>query len=88
MLSPSLGVELEMVVARRSDGASYAVEQFFPHLHARRQARGESANLELAHNGQPVAVAGQRGYSSVDNGFNNLESALGPLGTVEQPGGL
>lgn len=88
MLSPSLGVELEMVVARRSDGASYAVEQFFPHLYIRRQARGESASLELAHNGQPVGVAGQRGYSSVDNGFNNLESALGPLGTVEQPGGL
>lgn len=86
--SPSLGVELEMVVARRSDGASYPVADFFSHLHVDRQARGEAVSLERAYNGQPVAVVGHRGNTSVDNGFNNLESALGPLGTPDQPGGL
>lgn len=77
-----------MVVARRSDGSSYPVEQFFSCLHGQRQARGEAAHLGLAHNGQAIAVTGERGCSSVDNGFNNLESALGPIGTDDQPGGL
>lgn len=86
--SISLGVELEMVVARCHDGSSYPVEQYFSRLHRDRQLRGEFANLEVAHNGQPIAVTGLRGSSSVDNGFNNLESALGPLGTVKQPGDL
>lgn len=86
--SPSLGVELEMVIARCSDGASHPVGPFFPRLHARRQARGEIAHLELAHSGQPIAVVGHRGNTSLDNGFNILESALGPLGVAGQPGGL
>lgn len=85
---PSLGVELEMVVADRRDGASHCVGPFFSNLYADKRARGEAARLEIAPDGRAIAVIGARGCTSLDNAFNNLESALGPVGVAGRPGGL
>lgn len=88
MTAPSLGVELEMVVARRQDGASHCVGPFFSKLHAAKRARGEKARLETAPDGRAVAVTGPLGCTSLDNAFNNLESAIGPVGVAGRLGGL
>ncbi|HRY15517.1 MAG: hypothetical protein KDJ31_08620 [Candidatus Competibacteraceae bacterium] len=84
----SLGVELEMVVACRKDGASHCVGPFFSNLYAAKRARGEAAQIETAEDGRDIAVISALGYTSIDNAFNNLESALGPVGAATPPGGL
>lgn len=74
-----LGVEMEMVVARRRDGASHPVGPLFSRLCRRKAGRGEPARL-LAVDGRDLAVRAPLVSSSVDNAFNNLESAIGPVG--------
>lgn len=79
MTSTSLGVELEMVVADRKDGASHAVGPFFSNLHAAKRARGESTHIKVAHDGRDIAVISALGCTSLDNAFNNVESSIGPV---------
>lgn len=83
----SLGVELEMPVARRVTGVSHCVGPYFHSLHDRRTARGEAA--EIAHlGGRAVALATPLVHSSLDNAFNNLESAIGPVFATSAADGL
>jgi hypothetical protein len=79
-----LGLELEMVVAGR-DGATHAVGPFFRSLARRKQARGLGPVLKTV-NGRDFAVVSPLINSSLDNAFNNLESAIGPV--TGGPGGL
>lgn len=74
----TLGVEMEMAVARCDDGASHAVGPFFDTLCRLKTARGLPA--EISHvDGRSMAVDTPLVHSSVDNAFNNLESAIGPI---------
>ena len=77
--APAVGVELEMVTAHRDHGASLAVSRYFEALHNARAARGLAPSIkEIA--GRPVCVSMPDGtLSTIDNGFNNLESCIGPL---------
>lgn len=84
----SLGVELEMVVADRERGDSHCVGPFFGRLRAIKAARGAEASLEVAYDGRDYAVCSERGCTSLDNAFNNLECALGPVGRDGRPDGL
>lgn len=80
MAATSLGVELEMAVAGRTDGASHAVGPFFANLHAVKRVRRESARIKVAHDGRDIAVTSALGCTSLDNAFNNVESSIGPVG--------
>lgn len=84
----SLGVELEMVVADRKAGHSHCVGPFFANLLALKRARGAAATLELAHDGRALAVSSARGCTSLDNAYNNLEAAIGPVGRDGRRDGL
>lgn len=72
-----LGLELEMVVAGR-DGSTHAVGPFFRALARLKQARGLGPVLKTV-NGRDFAVVSPLIHSSLDNAFNNLESAIGPV---------
>lgn len=72
-----LGLELEMVVAGR-DGSTHGVGPFFRSLARRKQARGLRPVLKTV-NGRDFAVVSPLIHSSLDNAFNNLESAIGPV---------
>lgn len=75
-----LGIELEMPVAARADGASHCVgERYFERLLEIKAARGQAAALARADDGRPLAVAGAHGESGLDNGYNLLEAALAPV---------
>lgn len=75
---PTIGLEMEMVVAERATGRSHAVESFFGALHALKTKRDGAAQLQdIA--GRDIAVLTPGVVSSVDNAFNNLESAIGPV---------
>lgn len=73
-----LGLELEMPVAGRADGASVPVRDYFERLAGLRRERGQAAALvrigEVA-----VGVSGPLGESGLDNGFNLLETAFAPV---------
>ncbi|THF57250.1 glutamate-cysteine ligase family protein [Pseudothauera rhizosphaerae] len=84
----SLGVELEMVIADRASGASHCVGPFFANLRALKRARGMAAVLDVAYDGRDLAVSSARGCTSLDNGYNNIESAIGPVGLDGRRDGL
>jgi hypothetical protein len=77
--NPTLGAEIEMPVARLDDGTSFAAKGFFPALLTRRLARGEAASA-LHAGEETIGVEADLVVTSVDNGFNNLESAIGVVG--------
>ena len=76
-----LGLEMEMVVADGHSGASHTVQDYFEAMAQRKQRRGQHPVVKSVA-GRAVAVITDTGDSGLDNGFNHLESALGPL-----PGG-
>lgn len=81
----TLGLEMEMAVARRSTGASHPVSRYFDTLAALKAARGEAPAL-VRIGGQAVGVSVAAGESGLDNGFNLLETAFAPVS--EAQGGL
>lgn len=86
--SDTLGVELEMVVIDASNGHSHCVDGFFSQLHAIKLAQQQDAQLKVAASGQVYAVQSARGNTSIDNAFNNIECAIGPIGLDCLPQGL
>ncbi|MFM9870237.1 glutamate-cysteine ligase family protein [Achromobacter xylosoxidans] len=81
----TLGLEMEMAVARHDTGASHPVAGYFEALAAIKAARGEAP--DLARIGErAVGVSVAAGESGLDNGFNLLETAFAPVS--EQEGGL
>ena len=75
---PSLGVELEMPTAHVQTGRTHPVGPFFRNLQQLRKLRGQEGEL-LAYNGREYGLKFKNGLHSIDNGFNNLESSLGPV---------
>lgn len=79
---PSLGVELEMPTAHATTGATHPVGPFFSNLAEVFKSRGmDSHRLQAA--GREYGLHSLRGLHSMDNGYNNLESSLGPLPGTE-----
>lgn len=81
----TLGLEMEMAVARRDTGASHPVGGYFEALAAIKAARGEAPDLARI-DGRIVGVSVAAGESGLDNGFNLLETAFAPVS--EDEGGL
>ncbi|MCW7752684.1 glutamate-cysteine ligase family protein [Desulfobotulus sp. H1] len=75
---PSIGVELEMPTALVRTGETHPVGPFFRNLQQIRALRGEKGEL-LAYHGRDYGLKCAQGLHSIDNGFNNLESSLGPV---------
>lgn len=73
-----LGLEMEMVVAQAQTGRTHAVTGYFDAMARRKRQRGQHASMKSL-DGQAVAVLCETGESGLDNGFNHLESALGPV---------
>ncbi|WP_427023984.1 glutamate-cysteine ligase family protein [Aureimonas ureilytica] len=82
---PTLGVELEMPIVDLTTGASFDAREVFALVLDARRRRGEPVVPVLA-SGNLIGVAGPQVVSSVDNGFNNLESAIGIVGGPDHPG--
>lgn len=82
---PTLGVELEMPVVEKKSGSLYAVKDYFQALHAIKKKRDENCHL-IQLGGLDHAVLSNLVVSSVDNAYNNLESAIGPINNA--PNGL
>lgn len=82
--SEKLGLELEMPVADLR-GRSHPVGPFFSALRDIKRRRGSEAVLK-SQAGREIGVMAPLLYSSVDNAFNNLETAIGPV--AGGPGGL
>ncbi len=72
-----LGLEMEMAVID-AQGRSYPVTSFFSSLRDLKAHRGSDAILKFQ-GGREVGVNAPIIYSSIDNAFNNLESAIGPV---------
>ena len=73
-----------MPVANATSGATHKVGPYFENLRRIKEARGEATWLEHLAD-IPVAVHTDRIVSGVDNAFNNLESAIGPLRRARYP---
>lgn len=82
---PTLGVELEMPIVDLVSGESSDAREVFPLLLDARRRRGEAV-VPVLTSGNLIGVAGAQVVSSVDNGFNNLESAIGIVGGPHDPG--
>jgi gamma-glutamylcysteine synthetase len=78
----SLGVELEMPTADAASGATHPVRGFFSSLAQILADQGLSTQ-PLHGNGREYGLRSPRGLHSIDNGFNNLESSLGPVAAGE-----
>jgi hypothetical protein len=79
-----LGLEIEMPVADLR-GRSYSVGPYFSVLRDIKQRRSGKALLK-SQAGRDIGVMAPLTYSSVDNAFNNLETAIGPIN--QSAGGL
>ncbi|HDQ39827.1 MAG TPA: hypothetical protein ENN39_02195 [Desulfonatronum sp.] len=80
---PSLGVELEMPTAHARTGKTHPVGAFFRHLGETFADQGLVTRL-LLDGDREYGLRSPRGLHSLDNGYNNLESSLGPIiGAVE-----
>lgn len=73
-----LGLEMEMVVADAATGRSHAVNGYFEALARRKAARGLATQYKRV-GGRIIALATEGQVSGLDNAFNHLESALGPI---------
>jgi hypothetical protein len=80
-----LGLEMEMVVARRDNGESHIVSGYFPRLAQLKAKRGEAVTLNQI-GSQVIGVYGPAGESGLDNGYNLLETSFSPV--MGGPGGL
>ncbi|KJS03192.1 MAG: hypothetical protein VR65_02945 [Desulfobulbaceae bacterium BRH_c16a] len=74
----TLGVEIEMPVIRKETGSLHLVDSYFRSLERIKRNQGEEACVTQV-DGRDLAVLSPGIVSSVDNGFNNLESAIGPI---------
>ncbi len=74
----SLGLEIEMPVACRETGESHRVCSFFRNLERAKVQRGQEVHIERRGD-VDLAVHAGCVVSGVDNAFNNLESAIGPV---------
>ena len=74
----TLGLEMEMVVARRGSGLSHPVVRYFDTLAGLKRGRDATARV-AAQGGRDIAVLGEHGVSGVDNGFNLLETSFAPV---------
>ncbi|SSW69841.1 hypothetical protein AVE30378_03690 [Achromobacter veterisilvae] len=81
----TLGLEMEMAVARRDDGASHPVDGYFARLARIKAGRGEAPDMARI-DGRDVGLSVAAGESGLDNGFNLLETAFAPVAAAE--GGL
>jgi hypothetical protein len=81
----TLGLEMEIPVARRDDGRSHPVGPYFDALAAIKRRRGEDVSIHCLGE-RAVGVAGPDGESGLDNGYNLLETAFAPV--AGGPGGL
>ena len=81
----TLGLEMEMVVARRGSGLSHPVVRYFDTLAGLKRGRDATARV-AEQGGRDIAVLGEHGVSGVDNGFNLLETSFAPV--AGQAGGL
>ena len=84
-MQAKLGLEMEMVVAHGETGRSHSVLGYFDALARRKASRGLAPRLKRIGT-RVVAVLSEDGESGLDNAFNHLESAMGPV--VGGPGGL
>ncbi|TYT75921.1 glutamate-cysteine ligase family protein [Desulfobotulus mexicanus] len=75
---PCIGVELEMPTAHIRTTETHPVGTFFRNLQQIRELRGQKGEL-LAYHGRDYGLKFEQGLHSIDNGFNNLESSLGPV---------
>ncbi len=73
-----LGLEMEMVVADATTGRSHCIGPYFTALARLKTERGQPTRVKRA-GAQIVALLGEHGESGLDNAFNHLESALGPV---------
>ena len=80
----TLGLEMEMVVARARLRPEPSVVRYFDTLAGLK--RGRDATRVAAQGGRDIAVLGEHGVSGVDNGFNLLETSFAPV--AGQAGGL
>ncbi len=67
-----------MPVAHRKTGGSHQVGPYFERISAIKQARGEQVE-QISLQDRTIAVRTGTIISSIDNAFNNLESAIGPV---------
>jgi gamma-glutamylcysteine synthetase len=78
----SVGVEIEMPVANLKTGDSHRTVSFFEAVRRIKAERLERIELEVI-DGQLTAVCTDLVKTGMDNGFNNLESSIGPVATGE-----
>ncbi|NMK47586.1 glutamate-cysteine ligase family protein [Achromobacter sp. Bel] len=81
----TLGLEMEMAVARLDTGESHPVDGYFERLAGLKAARGEAPALSRIGEAA-VGVSVAAGESGLDNGFNLLETAFAPVAHAQ--GGL
>lgn len=74
----SLGLEIEMPVACQNACDSRRAKGYFARLKAIKEKQGLTPTPETSQ-GQTLALSTPGLVSGVDNAFNNLESALGPI---------
>ena len=77
-MKAKLGLEMEMVVANGETGRSHSVQGYFDALARRKAARGVTPRIKRI-GSRVVAVLSEDGESGLDNAFNHLESAMGPV---------
>lgn len=80
---PSVGVEIEMPVADLKTGDSCRTVSFFEAVRRIKADRLERVESDVV-DGQLIAICTDYGKTGMDNGFNNLESSLGPVATGER----
>jgi hypothetical protein len=83
----TLGVELEMVLAHAESGSGHRVGPFFRTLQGLKTARGIPARI-CRTQGVPTGVDAPFVVSSLDNAYNNLESAIGVVPPCRGAGDL
>jgi hypothetical protein len=82
---PTVGLEMEMAIANRVTGASHAVGPYFRILRGIKAKRGDTVEAKWIGERQ-IGLISPGVISSLDNGFNNLESSIGPV--AEGPANL
>lgn len=74
-----LGLEMEMPVVRRGSGLSHPVgDRYFEALAACKRSRGDDVAFDFLA-GRIMGVVGGHGESSLDNGYNLLETSFAPV---------
>lgn len=67
-----------MPVVDKATGNTHQITSYFQNLQKKKKARGDTVRLDIF-NEEVVAVETDLIVSSMDNGFNNLESSIGPV---------